>query len=40
MFNGEIKENNHDKYVSQNADITGEEGSKLAYQTNDGVYQH
>ena len=35
-----LKKNNSDKYVKQIADITYQEGLKLADETKDGLYQH
>ena len=35
-----LKKNENTKYAEQIADITDEEGLKLAYETNDRLYQH
>ena len=35
-----LKKNKKEEYVKQIADITDEEGLKLAYETKDGLYQH
>ena len=35
-----LKKSKKDKYVKQIADITDEEGLKLAYETKYGLYQH
>ena len=35
-----LKKSKKEKYVKQIADITDEEGLKLAYETKDGLYQH
>ena len=40
LINGGVKENKSETYVKQIADITDEEGLKLAYETKDGLYQH
>ena len=35
-----IVENKNEKYVKQIDDISDDEGLRLAYETNDGLYQH
>ena len=37
--NGKVN-NKQQKYIKQLQDITDEEGSKRAYETKDGLYQH